>query len=314
MFRTTSIGLLLLSGSCTDKDGRSSPVRDTLVVYEAASLVGPMRAVLDSFARQTGTVIMEEHGASLELARRVTELHRIPDVIALADREVFPELLLPGAASWYATLARNRMVVAYTGRSRHAGDVTASNWRSVLLRPDVLVGRTDPQLAPAGYRALIVYRLAEAYYHDDGLAKRLEERTPSRLLRGNAAELAALLSAGELDYIIEYESLARAQRFRFVPLPAAIDLGDPAQAASYAMASVRIGDGKTAVTRRGAPILYGVSVPRQAPHKGAGVRFLEFLFGPAGQSMLRSAFVDVLSHPMFIGDSVPAALRSLAAP
>ena len=314
MFRTATIGPLLLAVSCADTDGRSSPVRDTLVVYEAASLAGPMRAVLDSFARQTGAVVMEEHGASLELARRVTELHRIPDVIALADHEVFPELLLPGAASWYATFARNRMVVAYTGRSRHAADVTASNWRSILLRPDVLLGRTDPQLAPAGYRALLVYRLAETYYHDDGLARRLEARTPPRLLRGNAAELAALLSAGELDYIIEYESLARAQRFKFVTLPAAIDLGDPAQAASYAAASVRVGKGQTTVTRRGAPILYGVSVPREAPHAGVGVRFLGFLFGAAGQSMLRTAYVDALARPMLIGDSVPVSLRPLAAP
>ena len=91
------------------------------------------------------------------------------------------------------------MVVAYTSRSRYASEISAGNWRSVLLRPDVLVGRTDPVLAPAGYRALLTYQLAESFYHEPGLAHRLEERTPPRLMRGNAAELAALLAAGELD-------------------------------------------------------------------------------------------------------------------
>ncbi|MEO8624580.1 MAG: substrate-binding domain-containing protein, partial [bacterium] len=187
----TIAGLLLLATSCADH----GVAPDTVIVYEAASLAGPMRAVRDTFARRTGTVVLEEHGASLELARRITELHRIPDVIALADHEVFSEQLRPPATSWYAAFARNRMVVAYTARSRYANEANADSWRAILLRPDVLVGRTDPVLAPAGYRSLLVYQLAESYYHEVGLAARLEARTPPRLLRGNAADLAALLSA-----------------------------------------------------------------------------------------------------------------------
>lgn len=310
MHRATIAGLLLLAAGCADR----GVAPDTLVVYEAASLAGPMRSILDTFARRTGAIVREEHGASLELARRVTELHRIPDVIALADHEVFPELLLPTSTSWYAAFARNRMVVAYAARSRYAQEMTAGNWRSILLRPDVLLGRTDPVLAPAGYRALLVFLLAESYYHDVGLAKRLEARTPAGLIRGNAAELAALLSAGELDYIIEYESLARAQHFNFIQLPAAIDLGDPAQAATYATASVRVGNGRDSVTRRGAPILYGVSVPRQAPHGTTGMRFLQLLFGAEGQAMLRAGHVDVLEHPAMYGDSVPPSLRAVTVP
>lgn len=266
-----------------------------------------MRAAMDSFARRTGAVVREEHGASLELARRITELHRVPDVIALADQEVFPELLMPGATSWYAAFARNRMVIAYTDRSRHASDATPANWRSLLLRDDVLVGRTDPVLAPAGYRALLLYQLAEAYYGEPGLASRLEARTPPALMRGNAAELAALLSAGELDYIIEYESLARAQKFRFITLPPEIDLGDARHAAAYATASVRVG---RSVVRRGAPILYGVSVPRAAPHRDVGERFVHFLVGPFGRAILRDAHVDALDRPTLVGDSVPALLRA----
>jgi molybdate/tungstate transport system substrate-binding protein len=305
---------LVFFGCSTSSEGKVVPGRDTVVVYGAASLAGPMRAALDSFSRRTGAVVSEEHGASLELARRITELHRIPDVIALADQEVFPELLMPGAMSWYAQFARNRMVIAYTNRSRHAAEVTPASWRSVVLRNDVLLGRTDPALAPAGYRALIVYQLAERFYGEPGLAARLEAKTPPGLLRGNAAELAALLSAGELDYIIDYESLARAQKFSFIQLPPDIDLGDPAHASAYASAAVRVATGRDTVNRRGAPILYGISVPRAAPHAAAGARFVQFLLGSDGRTILRQGYVDPLEHPQLVGDSVPATLRASIAP
>ena len=314
MHRATSVLLLLIAAGCADTHPQSASARDTLMVFEAASLALPMRAVLDSFSRATGAVVSEEHGASLELARRITDLHRTPDVVALADHEVFAERLMPTAVSWYAAFARNRMVVAFTPRSRHAREISSVNWRTVLLRPDVLLGRTDPVLAPAGYRALLMYRLAETYYHAPGLASRLEQRTPPRLLRGNATELAALLSAGELDYIVEYESVAHAQHFDFIVLPSAIDLGDATQASAYAAASVRVASGRDTITRRGAPILYGVSVPRNAPHGPAGARFVAFLLGADGRRILAAAKLDALDMPVFIGDSIPDVIRSTRAP
>jgi molybdate/tungstate transport system substrate-binding protein len=306
--------LLFTIGCSASSDDKTPSARDTLLVYEAASLTGPMRAALDTFARRTGAVVAEEHGASLELARRITELHRIPDVIALADQEVFPEMLMPGATSWYAAFARNRMVIAYTDRSRYAAELTPANWRSIVLRDDVLFGRTDPALAPAGYRTLLVYKLAERFYREPGVAARLEAKTPPRLQRGNATELAALLSAGELDYIIDYESLARAQNFKFIQLPPEIDLGDPAHAAAYREATVRVWNGRDSVTRTGAPILYGISIPRAAPHVGAGLRFLEFLLDADGKAILRRGHVDALDRPQLVGDSAPPTLRTLAAP
>ena len=310
-----ALPLLVLAVTGCSPRGDQMP-RDTIVVFEAASLAGPMHAALDSFARQSvpPPAVLEEHGASIELARRVTELHRVPDVIALADQEVFPQLLMPRVTRWYATFARNRMVVAYTPRSRHAAAITPANWPSILLRDDVLLGRTDPSLAPAGYRALLVYRLAESFYHQPGLAARLEARTPSRMFRGNAAELAALLAAGELDYIVDYESLAIAEGFPYVTLPPQIDLGDARFAASYGAASVWVKRGQDSVELRGAPILYGVSVPRAAPHRAAGARFVKYLLGLQGQTILRASRVDALVRPLIRGDSIPLELTPVGLP
>jgi molybdate/tungstate transport system substrate-binding protein len=286
-------GAIALGAACGG--GAAAGARDTVVVYVAASLARPMRAVADSFARRTGATVLLESGGSLEHARKITELDRIPDVLVLADHEVFPQLLVPAHVESYVSFARNRMVIAYTPRSRFAGEVNAVNWRDVLQRPGVDVGRPDPERAPAGYRTLLLFQLAESHYRDPGLAARLLARSPPRNMRGDAAQLAGLLALGELDYIFEYESLARSYDFRYVTLPREIDLGDHALAGHYATVSVRVA-GRTprdSVTFSGAPILYGVALPRAAPHPAAARRFVDFLLGE-GKAQLRAAHVDML--------------------
>jgi molybdate/tungstate transport system substrate-binding protein len=142
---------------------------------------------------------------------------------------------------------------------------------------------------------LILLQLAQVHYRDPGLARRIIARSPARNMRGNAAELAGLLQLGELDYIFEYESLARSHDFRFVTLPREIDLGDPDLAQHYAGAAVRVA-GRTlrdSVTFAGAPILYGLAVPRAAPHARAAARFVEF-FLRDGKPIMRAAHVDML--------------------
>jgi molybdate/tungstate transport system substrate-binding protein len=308
---STVLALLTMSARSADAASIATHTgSDTVIVFTAASLAVPIRAALDSFARRTGTIVQQENGASLELARRITELHRVPDVIALADEEVFPKLLVPRAASWYARFARNRMVLAYTDHSQGAAGVSAANWYRVLQRPDVRVGRSDPTLAPVGYRTLAVYQLAERHYGVPGLAARLQARTPPALIRPNASDLVGLLQAGELDYIVDYESLAHANHLRYLRLPAEIDLGDPARASEYARASVRVARRTDTLTYTGAPIVYGIGVPRAAPHSAAGARFLAFLLGREGRAILGAHAVNVLQRPEFVGDSVPAALRS----
>lgn len=283
-------------------------VVDTLVIYLAASLNKPMQPILDAYSARTGTVIQRESGASLEHIRKITELHRVPDVMLLADAEVIPQLLLPKYATWYAEFARNRLVIAYTARSKAAAEINAGNWTKILQRPDVEVGRTDPNLAPVGYRTLLMFQLAERHYKTAGLAASLLENARERNIRPNAAELAALLAAGELDYIYDYQSVAESQGFRFIPLPSDIDLGDPAHAVEYAKASLDIrgsSPGKT-LTIRGQPILYGLTVPTDAPHAAAAKRFLGYLTSAATIATIRAAHVDMLDHPVVVGTGAPA--------
>lgn len=287
---------------------------DTVILFVAASLAKPLQPVLDTFAARTHTVILRESGASLEHVRKMTELKRIPDLLLLADAEVFPQFLVPAYSTWYSEFARNRMVIAYTNKSKYAKEITANNWRQILARRDVEVGRTDPNLAPVGYRTLLMLQLAENHYKTPGLSKRLLDNAPQRNIRPNAAELAALLSAGELDYIYEYQSVAESNGFKFIPLPDAINLGDPSRAAEYASVSVAVRGAArgTKTVFKGQPILYGASIPRGAPHRDAAALLYLYLTSNAVADQLRALHVDMLPHPIVIGTGAPNAARGTA--
>ena len=136
--RSLSPFLVVLGLAC----GRPAAEPETLVVFNAGSLARPLRAALDTFAVREGVVVAQESAGSLETARKLTELGKIPDVLALADAEVFPRYLMPAFVEGYAEFARNRMVLAYTDRSRFAAEVGPDTWWQILLRPGVETGRS----------------------------------------------------------------------------------------------------------------------------------------------------------------------------
>ena len=279
-------------------------------MYNAASITRPMRAVLDSFAVRTGTRYAQESASSLELVRRLTELQSTPDVLALADPDLFPTLLEPTFTSWHALFGRNRIVLAYTSRSRGAAEINDANWWEVLARPDVQVGRADPSTDPSGYRTLLVWQLAARHYGVPDLEARMLRAAPARNVRPREADQVALLQVGELDYIWTYENLAALMSLPYLKLPDAVDLGSPADSAAYAAASTRV-LGKRAgdtITVRGRPILFGVTVPRAAPHAAAAERFVAYLLSAEGQRILRSAHFDAMAEPVLVGKGAPASL------
>lgn len=171
----------------------------TLTVFNAGSLGRPLREALAAFAAShPGVTQAQENAGSVESARKLTELQKIPDILALADEAVFPALLLPDQVAWYAAFARNEMVLAYTDRSIGAAEITPGNWATILLRPEVRTGRAEPALDPNGYRTLMVLQLEERRARAPGLAARLRAAMPERYVRSKEADLVALLQAGDL--------------------------------------------------------------------------------------------------------------------
>jgi molybdate/tungstate transport system substrate-binding protein len=277
-----------------------------LVVFNAGSLARPMTELLQAYtAEHPGAEPQQENSGSLEAARKLTELGKIPDVIAVADYSVIPKLLMPRFTSWYATFARNAMVLVYSPQSRGSAEIDSTNWWRVLLRPDVRSGHSDPALDPNGYRTLMVYQLAERHYGEPGLAARLAAAVPRRYIRPKEADLVALVQAGELDYAWSYRSLAQTSGLRHVDLPAAVDLSDPARADEYGRAVVRLPgasrSGADSVEFRGEPIVYALSIPDAAPHRVQAEEFVRFVFSAAGRKILEANGFIVLERPVLAG-------------
>ncbi len=238
-------------------------------------------------------------------------------MIALADYDVFPQLLMPQYATWYALFARNRMVIAYTPKSKFASEITAKNWTSMLLRAGVETGRANPDLDPNGYRTLLVLQLAEAFYAQPGArgaaagresgaehpaeiggsrrarSRRVSSTTSGRTNRSRRPRRSRICRCRRRS-ISAIPPTARATRRRRCASP-----------------------GNTphdSVTFRGSPIVFALSIPVGAPHAALAARFIAYLFSPDGQRVLRATKLDVLAHPAIIGSGAPDAVARAAAP
>lgn len=281
-----------------------------LIVFNAGSLAKPFKELLQAFQTRYPKVgPAQENSGSLEAARKLTDLGKIPDVIAVADYGVISKLLIPKHATWYATFARNSMVLIYSDESVGAKEINDRNWWQVLLRPGVRAGHSDPALDPNGYRTLMVFQLAERFYHQPGLAARLERAFPSKYIRPKEADLTALVQAGELDYSWSYLSIAQTAGLRHVDLPPEINLSEPKLADWYAQARIRLPGasraGKDSVEFRGEPIVYALSIPTAAPHPRTAEAFVRFVFSPEGQSIIKANGFTVLDQPLLAGPGKP---------
>jgi len=315
--RATLAALIMAAGTGDLPAQTPAPLTGSLVVFNAGSLGLPFRTLLQAFKNANpGVRTAQESSGSLEAARKVTELGKTPDVLAVADYAIIPKLLIPAHAEWYATFATNALVLAFRNESANALEIANYNWYRILLRPGVRTGRADPALDPAGYRTLMVWQLAERYYRQPQLATLLGAASPPRYMRPKEADLTALLQLGELDYVWTYASIARTNGFRWLDLPLEINLSDPAMAATYAQARVMLPGATRApgdsVEFRGEPIVYALTIPRGAPHPEVAEAFVRFVLSQEGQRIMAEAGLTPSAPPTLGGPGQPPlSLRSL---
>lgn len=314
--RLATLAALLLAGvpmaACAQ-----APLAGELVVFNAGSLGLPFRNLLQAFKKANpGVRTAQESSGSLEAARKITELGKTPDVLGVADYAIIPKLLIPAHADWYVTFATNALVLAYRNESQSGLEIADYNWYRILLRPGIRTGRSDPTLDPAGYRTLMVWQLAQDYYRQPQLATQLQAASPLKYMRPKEADLTALLQLGELDYIWTYRSIAQANGFRWLDLPREVNLSDPAMAASYARAKVTLPGATQAkgdtVVFTGEPIVYALTIPKNAPHREVAEAFVRFIFSPEGQRILADAGLTPVVPPALGGPGQPPlSLRGL---
>ena len=285
----------------------AGPIR---VLY-AGSLVNVFERDLGpAFTRASGIPVLGRAGGSTALA------HMIRDGLVPADVFVSAEpgvngILAPQAGapsvSWYLTFGTTSMVIAYAPGSRFAPTLRIGPWFHVLASPGLRLGRTDPALDPKGFRTILVAQLAEAYYHERGLAQRLlgPDENPSQIFPEEA--LVGRLTSGQLDVGFFYLVEAVAEHLPYVTLPPAVNLSDPEFAATYGAVSWVDSSG---AKHTGAPIVYTVTIPSSARNPDGAARFVAFLLGREARALLTSR--GILAVPVRAGgrtSEVPPSLR-----
>ena len=256
-----------------------SELSGKLLVFHAGSLAVPFKQIRDEFKKQHPNVDVELEAAGSRIcARKISELHRRCDVMASADYSVIDKLLIPEFAEWNIKFAANEMAIVYTDKSRRANEITVDNWYDILLDKKVVIGRSEPNVDPCGYRAVLTIKLAELYSQKKGLAKALIAKD-HRYIRPKETDLLALLEMGSIDYIFLYRSVARQHGLKFLRLPDQINLKSTEYEDIYAKSSVKI-SGKTPgtfINKIGAPMVYGLTIPKNAPNPVAALAFVDFL-------------------------------------
>lgn len=288
-----------------------------LWIFHAASLARPFQSLEKMFeARFPEVDVIRESSSSRMAIRKVTELNRKVGIVASADIALLHDLMVPQHASWALGFARNRVVIAYTSQSRARAEINADNWFDMLLRDDVRFGYCNPNMAPVGYRTLLVWQLARKHYADvlgeRDLAAELTAKCPDKHIRPHCNELIPLLESLSLDYTFQYRSVALQHHLEWLKLPDEIDLGDETLAATYAQAKVEVTGQQrnTKTTRVGRPIIYGITIPEDASNRSAAEAFLSLLLSPEGNKTMVDSFQEPISPPLCDQPAaVPAGLR-----
>ncbi len=257
---------------------------ETLVVLHAGSLTKPIRDVEAAFNQKydTNVFFKDESAGSVKIMKMVTNLGKEADIIAVADYSLIPQYLIPKYTGWYIQFATNKLVIAFTKSSKYAEEINAQNWYEVLQRPRVEFGFSNPNLDPCGYRTRLMFKLAQKYYDIPNLSKKLVSICPPNNVKPKAIQLVAALQSGELDYAFEYLSVAKQNKLEYVELPPQLNFGDLKYEKFYSQAVLTLEDGKSVF---GKPIVYGVTIPKNAPHKKLAQKFLAFLIGKEGKEI-----------------------------
>jgi molybdate/tungstate transport system substrate-binding protein len=317
---TSSNGAIQSTGGSTGNHTTSVRTAQTtnLSVLYAGSMTKVMEQKIGPQADSAlGIHFQGEGKGSTALAQMMRSGLRTPDVFISAAPSA--NNLLMGASNhnlvkWYLALAQDQLVIAYSPKSKFAGQLQqaakgALPWYKVMEEPGFRFGRTDPLLDPKGESTIFMFKLAETYYHQPDLFSQIlkSNENPSQVFPEES--LLSQLTTGQVDAIIAYKHEAVEWNVPYITLPDAINLGNANDAAAYAKATITEKNGKV---KHGAPILFTITVPTNAPHPSAGTAFARYLIsGPGHEILMKDGFTSIGAYLGGSKAAVPSSLQNL---
>jgi len=297
-------------------------------IFCAGSLKIPLEKVAQRFESKYGAKAIIEPSGSLEAVRKITELHKKCDIIALADYKLIAEYLHPKYVDWYIIFATNSVVLAFKDGSKYSEELIAdpSKWFEILMRPDVRYGFSDPNKDPCGYRAVGIIVLASIYYSNSSILRLLTSgsniqvtndsggiliQIPENLscergdlfIRPKSVDLIALLEAGSIDYAFEYKSVAIQHNLSYIELPRELNLGDPSLDNFYRQITLRLLVGSSnEKTIELQSIAYGLAIPSSAENLQTALKFVKFLLSDEGREIFEDLGQRFIERPIAYGE------------
>jgi len=303
----------LLNNACQNN---KSDANKTILIYHAGSLSIPVKQISTAFRHEHPDIkILTEAAGSVACARKITDLNRPCDLILSADYTVIDNFLIPEFADWNIKFASNEMVIAYKQDLKKAEEINENNWMDILPEDNIRFGRSDPNSDPCGYRTVLILKLSESIYKKPGLAENILAKN-QRFIRPKETDLIALLETQTIDYIFIYRSVAVQHNLKYLLLPDSINLKKPELSDWYGKFSVEI-NGKEPgekTTLNGEPMVYGLSIPHNAPNKELAIIFTSFLLDEnKGMKIIeQNGQPSLIPSPSTTWQQIPESLNKFA--
>ncbi|MFH1612567.1 MAG: extracellular solute-binding protein [bacterium] len=278
--------------------------KEKLTIFYAGSLSFIFQNLCIEFNKIYPEIeILKEVSGSRMAARKISELDKKADLIAVSDYDVIEELLMPQYVDWYLIFAKNEMVIAYQKKSKFSNKINAQNWYQILLDPNVKFGRGNENMDPCGYRTLILWQLSNIYYKKN-ISVLLNNKCT--FIRPTSEELLALLEKEDIDYAFEYFSVAKQHNFKYVKLPQEINLGSIENKKYYKKAKVKIA-GKNIgewSEKIGEPIVYALTIPLNASSPKISLNFIKFLLSKKGREIIEKNYQNFIFPALIIKNKI----------
>jgi len=298
----THVGPVLLDRPAL---GQSS---NALHVCHAGSLLAAFTQVEGEFKKQhPEVVITDTSGGSVDLVRRFAAGRLECDVLAPADHLVIDAMLKPARlADFSIVFASGRMVLAYLATDLKAKALPVSGafappssvpqvgagWYDVLTAPGVRISGAHPFMDPGGYRAHMIFELAQAHYKVPGLQNALLQH-----YQVNVADPSASAPALGKDFSFQLTYEHNAARtatqnpsYRYAALPPEIELSRGGEfldsPVSITIPGLGIPGSAASVTIKASRVEWGLTIPTKSRNRENAVAFVASLLGAAGSAAL----------------------------
>lgn len=297
----------------------AKPAGTANVAYAASLAFLNEKVVSPAFTSTDGFKYSGVANASGALAQEIAAGEIRPDVFESVGGDNIVALE-PKFTTWYVQYASTQIVVAYNPNSKYAsqfkaiasGNEPLKNLYTLMQAPGFKLGRTDPNIDPQGRAFIFMLELAQMKYH-------LPAGAVTKILGGAAladpkspqifaeASLDSTLQSGQLDAASAYINQAVELHLPYIKLPADINLGDPADKAGYARASITITTSAGKSAKTGSPL--AIDITTIGTPTPAGIAFVKYTLSPAGLALYKRGGYTVFSRPTVVGTGLPSAVQ-----